>query len=379
MEFPDTGIAVTLSTAQGAVRRVSIRSGRLVRAAALFAGRTPAQVLTLLPTVFSLCGTAQALTGLTAMETAAGLTATPATRQARRILVLAETIAEHGLTLCRDWPPLLGEAPDLDAARRWKQDFGAIRPLLYPDGDALSPGGGRLAPDRAAQLRTAAAGRDLLDHVLGAPADSVLADAAAFAGWLKRAPGACARLLAEAGWPCPLGTPTPMPPAGPADLDLRLRTDRNGDYLARPDSAGIVCETGAFARRAGHPLVAALNGFAAQARLTARLVDMAAALRELAGLVQDLTGQPAGPVSLTDGTGLATTEAARGLLAHRVSLEGGRVSDYRILAPTEWNFHPDGPLARTLAGLTADAGLERRAVLLVNAFDPCVPCRVTVE
>jgi len=50
-----------------------------------------------------------------------------------------------------------------------------------------------------------------------------------------------------------------------------------------------------------------------------------------------------------------------------------------VLAPTEWNFHPAGPLVRALTGFRpgadALAAITRRAA----AFDPCVALRVAVE
>ncbi|WP_319381231.1 hypothetical protein, partial [Thiomicrorhabdus sp.] len=35
-------------------------------------------------------------------------------------------------------------------------------------------------------------------------------------------------------------------------------------------------------------------------------------------------------------------ETARGRLYHLAHVESGKVTDYAICAPTEWNFHPDG-------------------------------------
>jgi Ni,Fe-hydrogenase I large subunit len=70
-------------------------------------------------------------------------------------------------------------------------------------------------------------------------------------------------------------------------------------------------------------------------------------------------------------------DAARGLLAHRVELREGVLRDYRILAPTEWNFHPQGPLARGLLGASGP-DLEWRAALLASSLDPCVPYRIEV-
>jgi uptake hydrogenase large subunit len=49
-----------------------------------------------------------------------------------------------------------------------------------------------------------------------------------------------------------------------------------------------------------------------------------------------------------------------------------------MVAPNEWNFHPQGALARGLIGQAADAGLPPRAKLLVAALDPCVPCHIRI-
>ena len=73
-------------------------------------------------------------------------------------------------------------------------------------------------------------------------------------------------------------------------------------------------------------------------------------------------------------------QTARGLLLHRATVTEGRVAGYQIVAPTEWNFHPQGALVRGLEGAAAtDAmALERDARLIVQALDPCVACRVEV-
>ncbi|HCX34082.1 MAG TPA: hypothetical protein DHV08_11360, partial [Rhodocyclaceae bacterium] len=82
-----------------------------------------------------------------------------------------------------------------------------------------------------------------------------------------------------------------------------------------------------------------------------------------------------------EGCGMAAVETARGVLMHRVDLEDGRVSRYRIVAPTEWNFHPQGAFVRGLAGTPAsDTGeAHRAAALLAHALDPCVACEIRVR
>jgi hypothetical protein len=71
---------------------------------------------------------------------------------------------------------------------------------------------------------------------------------------------------------------------------------------------------------------------------------------------------------------------SRGLLMHWVRLEEearqpdtARAAIYRVLAPTEWNFHPLGALGDALAAGRLDAAAARLAAL---ALDPCVSLRV---
>jgi Ni,Fe-hydrogenase I large subunit len=93
-----------------------------------------------------------------------------------------------------------------------------------------------------------------------------------------------------------------------------------------------------------------------------------------------------GSMSTGPRQGMAWVEMARGLLVHQVEIDASvgdapaRVAACRVLAPTEWNFHPQGVVARCIADLDATesaAKVERRVRLLMAAFDPCVPFDVT--
>lgn len=383
MMLPEARLDVVLRIAGGSVAGLRIHSTRLVQASRLFTGRVPDEVLALLPTVFSLCGTAQAMAGLAAMEGAAGVRVPPPQAAARRALVLAETVGEHGLGVARDWPGLIGEEQDLGAARRIRTAMTAVRSALYPDGDWRTIGGGALAPNRGAVHSAIALARDVVADLLGADPGSILRDLGAFRAWLAAPRGSAGRLLAYIathGW-AGFGAAAfvPMPDGGPPDLGARLAADHSGSYLARPDSDGVVYETGPLSRRHDHPLIAALlaeHGTGLLPRLAARLVDMVETLREMAELMQDLAVAATGEAH---GGGIGFVEAARGQLVHRVELEDGRVKRYQILAPTEWNFHPEGALARGLAGVAAGPEVEAHARLLAHALDPCVTCTIRVE
>lgn len=87
-----------------------------------------------------------------------------------------------------------------------------------------------------------------------------------------------------------------------------------------------------------------------------------------------------GSLATGERQGLAWVEMARGLLIHQVALDGAApgvaptVRACQVLAPTEWNFHPEGLVAQALADLPADGpDLSARVRLLMAAFDPCVP------
>jgi coenzyme F420-reducing hydrogenase alpha subunit len=82
-----------------------------------------------------------------------------------------------------------------------------------------------------------------------------------------------------------------------------------------------------------------------------------------------------------DGFGYGAVESARGRLYHACQLDGlGRIADYRIVAPTEWNFHPDGPFVRALLGAQIGGGdaAKRRAERLAFVYDPCIKAEAEI-
>ncbi len=54
--------------------------------------------------------------------------------------------------------------------------------------------------------------------------------------------------------------------------------------------------------------------------------------------------------------------------------DGNVIRDYRVVAPTEWNFHKAGPVAEGLAALTTDSRdvVLQQADLFLTLMDPCV-------
>ena len=159
-----------------------------------------------------------------------------------------------------------------------------------------------------------------------------------------------------------------------------------------PRLAGQVVETGAMARQAvaGHALVRdalARRGSSVFTRVLGRLLELAAIVPRMEAALAALV--PREPFFVPDalpddaeGHGLA--EAARGALGHWLRLEGGRIANYQIVAPTSWNFSPrdaagtPGALEAALVGAPVQAGETTPVAVqhIVRSFDPCMVCTV---
>ncbi len=350
---------------------VEPRSARPVDACRVLEGRPAAEALALVPRLFSLCGRAQATTASMALA-AAGAPDVAVPADADRA-VAVESVLESLWRLLHDLPRALGAEPEVAA-------FATVRRALLAslDGDA-APGALAAA---LAQLET------LLDTtVLGVTGPGV--DAEAYAGWLATAATPVAGWLRDldargfGSWGQGATPLMPARPGGEALRELAMRLAAEPGFAHRPDWLGRPVETGALAARQDAPLVRGLrasSGHGCATRFAARLVD----LREL---VDGLVGR--GPLALSGSlpldadAGLGWALTARGLLLHTAALvDGGRrIAAYRVVAPTEWNFHPAGALVRGLEAqpATGEAELRRGVTLAVLALDPCVGFDLAVD
>jgi Ni,Fe-hydrogenase I large subunit len=142
------------------------------------------------------------------------------------------------------------------------------------------------------------------------------------------------------------------------------------EFIARPKWQGQCHETSALARQAGQPLLQAVmerHGAGLLARALARLLDLCC-------LLQPASQEGIDHGQLPEGIGIGQVESARGRLLHWLQYQDGLVLDYQVLAPTEWNCHPEGALAQGLINLgEAEAEiLHHRAGMLIEAIDPCI-------
>jgi coenzyme F420-reducing hydrogenase alpha subunit len=111
---PAGEIHIELTYRAGQVGSVKIGSSR-PEAARVLIGKSPEQVLSMVPLLFSLCGNAQAYAALQACRAAMGMPAEPEAEAARECLVQLETVREHAWRILLDWPVLLGRPADKTA------------------------------------------------------------------------------------------------------------------------------------------------------------------------------------------------------------------------------------------------------------------------
>jgi coenzyme F420-reducing hydrogenase alpha subunit len=334
---PEGHLDVRLKTEGGAVKRVEIDNQRVLSATNLLVGKNPTEAHALIPRLFSLCGTAQSLAGLAALEAAAGMAPDAGQKACRATLLAAETAREQAMRIFLDWPRLLDEAPDVLLLKR-------LRSAIAAHDRSLAQG----------LLDDALGGDPFIDHL-------------AWADCGASVPARLLRRILDQGLD-DFGA-SPFKPLPRLDLKkMASRLDEDANFTLHPNWDGEVFETGAFSR---HPR--ANNG------LLARFLAHLSELRQAVAALCLLENQVSEPPELISGEGIAEIEAVRGRLIHRVVVCDEKVSAWRILAPTEWNFHSNGAFVRGLLGVKLTDDLAWKAEMLAVAIDPCVAVKIRVE
>jgi len=335
----------------------------------LLAGRTPQQAVQMVPLLYSVCGKAQQTAAVAAVAAARGDDVMRLDASLARAAG-CEAMQEHLWRLLLDWPQLLG----LPAARQqfvsWHGELKAIA----------------AGAEDAQVLR-----EQLPQQLLGLSAAewrSIDSYAELSAWW--RAGGGLAGPLVQA-----LDQRESMLEGAPPTCDLMpdwtvhdalQACDGHIDpeFAAMPHCDGRPMEAGTLAFRQHAPLlqdILHVRRTRLLARLIARLVDLQDSVDALAHGVDSGRIESA---TVADGVGMALVRTARGALMHYVRIDNAagteKVAEYLTIAPTEWNFHPQGALA-SLAGVGAadEEQLMETVRMWVLSLDPCVEYRIEVD
>ncbi len=368
------------------VRQANIHSARPVQASRVFEGVAVKEALQRLPQIYSLCGTAQSATALSACENALGINPSTAQRQAREMLVWMESAREHLLRILLDWPAFAGEEVKQKNLPGLMQLLPELSHALYGNAAPFSLESVPDVDSDAAQ-QVIEKLRDIIDDTIGA---SLPNGQDSFKDWLIHGETLPARLLYRLRtlkWDR-LGTSDSrfLPPLESHTLHTRLTAEDADAFIAAPVWMEYPCENTPLHRQRLQPFIKELlanEGNGLTTRLMSRLTELMLvpdllrlSLKRL-GATLPITSSSKGE----SGIGLAQVEAARGRLIHRVEIEDNIVRRYQILAPTEWNFHPQGIAVKGLRTLTGsdEETLKQQATLWINAIDPCVGINLQVR
>lgn len=381
----DIGLRLT----HGVVDTVTIHSSRPLLTPRIFTGKSVEHLLTTLPLLYSVCGTAQAHAAVTACEQALGIDSVGVRSEFRGRLVWLETAKEHLWRVLLDWPALMDLPPAPGGVGEIMQLIKRYRHDCYPNERPFFPG---IMPSADAGQSTDALVGELEDLLIRQIFDMPALE------WLSM--GSCTDLLCWAdqtdspaaallqyvqakGWQAlGAGSIDALPCLDQSFLQQQMDQSGADQFISAPRIADCCYETSPFTRVQDQPLVTAVAaeyGGGLFARMVARLVELAGLPNRLRSA--DVVAGIQENDHLPAGVGIAQIEAARGRLIHRVVLENDVISRYQILAPTEWNFHPAGVLAKSLKGLKFESVelLKQQAALLINAIDPCVGYELHIE
>ncbi len=382
---PAGSILIDLSHRSGIATGVQIASTRPDGVAQVLLGKTPEQVLDTIPLLFTLCGNAQAYAALLACRAALGIAADPEFDSASDMLVQVETLREHAWRILLDWPVFVGLTPDKKALAALLKFDALFKRHLFRHGEAFKLNS-RLDIDAALAMQQIDELEALINTSIfnGRLADfRQLTSEEQLHNWLKQNDALPANLLNylySRNWAAVGQNDVACLPELETDtLNGQMQQEDLTTFSRAPHWQGRCFEVTLLNRQLSQPLIAGLysrygNGLIV--RMLGRLVELAWIPYKLRQLLTRIKDKPVLPAisAANNGIGLAQVQAARGLLIHRLELRQERVHDYRIIAPTEWNFHPEGVIAQGLKQLQAESSndLQRQAELLINAVDPCV-------
>ncbi len=360
----------------GQAEPFNLRNTRRNWISMLAPGRNASGLPALVAGLYSLCGRSHQICAGMALAAARGESANaPGDAQA----VQFETASEHVRRIGLEWPALLagpGRAADAGNAN-WRASLRQC-PLFVPEANPQSPPwpGRMLAWLKKEWLGMDA--RQWLDRWQSTGPDWL-------GEWSAQRLTGLARLLHDSI--CLLSFPSDCETSGPEVMalgwtddsahrsfsDLADRLLASDQFALAPRQSGCAAQTGNWTRH-NDPDPLLTQPYELLGSRLADLIRLCLPDRAGAGGSGWLAR---GAISTGPLGALAWLEMARGLLIHAVRLDPAdpdRVLAYQILAPTEWNFHPDGIVAQHLSRMDpAHPKTDPQVALLMAAYDPCVP------
>lgn len=376
-------ISIKLRRNEKSSHRVEIISSRPVHAARILIGKTPEQALGIIPLLFNICGGAQSHAAMSCISQALQIEISTPMEQARDLLVLSENAKQHLLRVFLEWPKLF--KLDINTHRlpylsRLVTDF---KTALFDQGQAFTLDSKLNKELSGVEILIDRLDLYLQEEVFCCPLQHwldihTIDDLRSWAEQSDCIAATTIKIMCEQGWTSQgLSQCFHLPKLNDSQLLARFMAEDAAQFIEQPDWQGKCYETTTLSRQQNHPLVQLLHGEFQSGLITrwvARLVELALIPQQMTELLRNIQQSDNKLSTQAKSEAIAQVEAARGRLIHRVEIEHHKISNYQILAPTEWNFHPQGLITQSLTHISAkdDQELQQLARLLINAIDPCV-------
>lgn len=384
--------------------RVDIESSRPIHAFELLKGKSVQQALNTVPLLYGVCAMAQ--TTAAAMAILASSSSSKPSEfdfdcSRHCILVQTENLREHSIRLLRDIQPIVQKGSvDAGHFRILGAVLNKIKLNLFPLNDAFTN------QHSAEPLAHNNSLKQTIDDFIK------VVDTAIFAGemqafqhcathaelekWQRSYPSLASELLNTVSTLDALHHNEVRLSACSIDHFGQLHftvckemLNGNGvSYAQQPVLNNKCLHTGSFARQSEHPLLRDNTQSAAIGHLKqqwlARLLDITELAQQLAKSSRLNAEQSTWRKWLQHkhcgDIGISAVETARGLLMHAARVLDGNIIEYCVVAPTEWNFHPEGIVPQTLSNTSVLPRAEREqyARWFINALDPCIHFQLEV-
>jgi coenzyme F420-reducing hydrogenase alpha subunit len=324
-----------------------------------------------MPLLFNICAKAQTVTAVRAIESATQTLADKQTESVREVLITLESLREQTFRIVMDWPSFINETVDSQLLSHISSGINQLMQTLEPT-QVLNYQGKAASHHKHNQEQWAGFSNKLSQSIFGCSAQDWLEhniQKDQLDNWASKEQTQAAKFihwLNQKQWKH-LGksTITHIPEIKDSEL-LALLVTQGHEFTAQPSWNNQCYELSWFSRKQG---LQKNNDI--YSRMVTRLKDIADLIIKLDTFYIKETHLE---VSQSSVSGMAHSEAARGRLTHFIDVENDTINKLVILAPTEWNFHPEGVAAKSLNDLDASSPheLRQQAELLIHAIDPCV-------
>lgn len=371
--------------------QTSIKSTRPIQAASVFSGKTISQTVNMIPLVFSVCAKAQTVTAIRAIEGALSIGQSKHVESLRESLILLENLKEQALRVAIDWPVYINEAADKALLSHINMGIvGLMQTLLATGVMAVDAKQVNDYSHNEAKKQWQLFSERLSQAVFGLSAYNWLeisTNKEQLENWSKKQSTIAARFidwLDQQPWKHS-GQSTIAPLLAVSDEELFAKLKQAGyEYTAQPDWNNCCYEVSWFSRTqtSGSQSEGGITKNDIMSRMLARLKEIAGLMVQLDSFYKNTERFSVKPSSVK---GMAHSDAARGRLTHVIELDtnNSTVNNLLILAPTEWNFHPQGVAASSLNNLHIQQDsiedIRKQAELLIHAIDPCVGYQLNIS